>query len=374
MLALGHLVDDSYTAFLAPLLPIFMDRFGFGKTMAGILSSVHSLSISLGQPLIGAVMDRLGSRPFIVIGPMCAAVFASLFGLAPGLGILVALIFLGGLGPALFHPAAGPAVVAAGGRRANLAMGIFAAGGTLGPALGAFCVVRLVRFLGLERLYVAMVPGLLAGLMLYLIGPALTRRPEGRSHHGFLSSLVGVRPMLWRIMTVGILRAATFTSIVTFIPVLLKEWGYAYTVGGTVLAFVFASAAVGTLVGSGLADKVGAKGVIVGSFALAAPLLGCSLLIGPPWAFAFLAAGSFALQASNPVEVALGMRALPAYASTAAGVLMGGVWGLGGLFAVPVGVLADATSTSVALMAVCSFPFLAACVGATLPIPRQREP
>src|SRR5439155_13718275 len=103
---------------------------------------------------------------FVAFGPLTAALFLSCIGLAPCYAALVALLMLGGIGVAAFHPQA--AAIASGlSERRALAMSIFVTGGTLGFSLGPLFAVSIVGWFGLERTWIAAVPGLLmAGLLL----------------------------------------------------------------------------------------------------------------------------------------------------------------------------------------------------------------
>jgi FSR family fosmidomycin resistance protein-like MFS transporter len=72
--------------------------------MVGGLTAMASMSSSFLQPLFGVLADRMRRPWFVVLGPMIAAVFMASIGLAPSYEVLVALLVLGGVGVAMFHP------------------------------------------------------------------------------------------------------------------------------------------------------------------------------------------------------------------------------------------------------------------------------
>ena len=105
-LTVAHLANDAYVAFLHPLLPRLMDKLGLSIAAAALLSVILSLASSLPQPVMGYLADRVGRRWLVALGPIVSGIFLSLIGLAPSFGVLVALLTLGGLGSAFFHPPA----------------------------------------------------------------------------------------------------------------------------------------------------------------------------------------------------------------------------------------------------------------------------
>ena len=57
----GHAAHDTYSAFLPPLLPVFIDKLALAKAEAGLLT-VFLQGPSLLQPLIGHLGDRFDLR------------------------------------------------------------------------------------------------------------------------------------------------------------------------------------------------------------------------------------------------------------------------------------------------------------------------
>ena len=57
-ISFGHAIHDTYTAFLSPLLPIFIANLALSKTEAGLLS-LFMQAPSLLQPFNGHLGDRV---------------------------------------------------------------------------------------------------------------------------------------------------------------------------------------------------------------------------------------------------------------------------------------------------------------------------
>src|SRR3989442_9075330 len=154
LVSLGHFTIDSYSSFFSPLLPLLVSKLHLNLTLVGSLVALAAVSSSFAQPLFGWLSDRVQRPWFVAFGPLVAAVFLSSVGRAPSYGTLIALLMLGGIGVAAFHP---QAAVLAGdlSPRRGLAMSFFVTGGTLGFSLGPLFAVSVVGAVGLERTWVA---------------------------------------------------------------------------------------------------------------------------------------------------------------------------------------------------------------------------
>jgi FSR family fosmidomycin resistance protein-like MFS transporter len=144
LLSFGHFTIDSYSSFFAPLLPLLVAKLGLSLTRVGLLVALSSLASSLAQPLFGLISDRMRHPWFIGFGPLTAALFISALGLAPTYGVLIALLMLGGLGVAAFHPQAASLAGEVSSRR-SMGMALFVTGGTLGFSIGPLLAVGAVR-------------------------------------------------------------------------------------------------------------------------------------------------------------------------------------------------------------------------------------
>jgi FSR family fosmidomycin resistance protein-like MFS transporter len=340
LLASAHFTIDAYSSFFSPLLPLMMLRLHLNLTEVGTLVALASLSSSLAQPVYGWLSDRLSRPWFVALGPPTAAVFMSAIGLSPSYAVLVALLMLGGMGVAAFHPQA--AVLAGEGSRSrSLAMSFFVTGGTLGFSLGPLLAVSVVGAFGIERTWVAVFPGVIMGVLLLI----WSRRVRPLAHHaGRRPALRELKPVL-RPLTllyfVVVCRSAVSYGFMTFLPIYLHAHGFSVAAGGTLLTAYLALGACGGFLGGWLADRWGGRRVVVLSFVGATPLFYAFLLLPPVIGMVALILGGFVLQASLPVNVVLGQELSPRHSSTISSLLMGAAWGVGALLIGPIGALAD---------------------------------
>jgi FSR family fosmidomycin resistance protein-like MFS transporter len=349
VLAAGHFTIDAYSSFFLPLLPLLALRLGLNYAMVGGLTAMASLSSSFLQPLFGVLADRMRRPWFVAFGPMIAAVFMASIGLAPSYTALVALLVLGGIGVAMFHPQTASLAGVSSPHR-TLAMSFWVTGGTLGWALGPAYATAIVGHFGLAHTWLAAIPGLAVCALLFtwfarMAPPAAVRRARAP-----LAELKPVaRPLAMLYFTV-VSRSAVSSGFATFLPLWVHARGGSVAQGGWLVTIYLTLGALGGFAGGWLADRIGGRRVVVASFALAAPFYVLFFALPQPAGVVALVVGYCLLQASLPVNVVLGQELSPRHASIISSLLMGAAWGLGALLIYPIGALADHYGLDRALM------------------------
>ena len=80
---LGHFLNDCYSAFLTPILPLLIAKLSLSLTAASALAAIPALTGSILQPLSGIASDRMQGRFFMLLGPTLSIICMSLIGVAP---------------------------------------------------------------------------------------------------------------------------------------------------------------------------------------------------------------------------------------------------------------------------------------------------
>lgn len=363
LVAVAHGLNDAYAAFLHPLLPRMMERLGLSIALAATLATAFSLASSLVQPAAGYLADRFGRRVFVVVGPVASGVFLSLMGWAPSYEALLAVLVLGGLGSALFHPP-GAAYAAQGGgggaRGSGVRFSYFSFGGAAGFALGPVLVVAFVARVGLEGLWMAMIPVVVFAPVLYLL------LPPGRSERSAVLP-PGPRQVLRLLLgplglVFGISAAGAFAQRVylTLTPIIAAAEGRPEAVGAAALSLYLAGQAFGTLTGGYLTDRMDRRRLLMTLTALALPahLLALWLPVGAPMGLAAGVLAGFLNMAILPPVVVLAQESVPQAAAVGSGIAMGLAWAAGSALLPVAGLLGDAIGPrSAALISVCAFGF-----------------
>ena len=355
---------DGYGNIYAPLLPLLIPKLHLSLAAAGTLTMLYQIAASVAQVGFGHIADRWRPRVLVMTGPVIAVSVLSLVGIAPSVPILAAILVVGGLGGAAFHPPAAALAHRLGGDHRGLAMSVHITGGTLGFSLGPLLFAPAAQHLGLNWTPLLAVPGLA------VIAFFLTRVPPITVEHHEQAGFGALRPYakpLALLYSIVVLRTLASLAFATFVPVMLTRRGLSLSHAGVVIAGYLFASGVGGFFGGPAADRFGPRTVIVWSLILSTPfLLAAPLLSGWPFAVV-LAIGGFFLQSTLPVNVVFGQALAPVSAATVSSLMMGFAWGMGG-FSVPiVGAVADRYGIERTLLGLALVPLAAAAVAMRLP-------
>jgi FSR family fosmidomycin resistance protein-like MFS transporter len=361
--AVAHGLNDAYAAFLHPLLPRIMDKLGLTIGLAAVLATTLSLAASLLQPVMGWLADRGRRRVFVVAGPVMSAVFLSLIGVAPTFAVLVGVLALGGLGSALFHPPGASIAARLGdGKGSGLRYSLFSFGGSLGYAVGPLIAVGLVALVGLEGMWVAMLPMLVLAPILFAVLPS-TDAAAAQPPPAVGTVLRLLRGPLGLVF--GISALATFVQRVflTMEPIAVSVAGGSEAVGALALSFYLGGQAVGSLAGGWLADRANRTVTLVTLTLLSLPAHALALWLAPGSAGALVAAAGagFVTMSLLPPIVIMAQEIVPSGAAVSSGIVMGLAWAVGSLGVLPAGALGDVVGAQTAAL-ICT----PAVLGATL--------
>jgi FSR family fosmidomycin resistance protein-like MFS transporter len=372
LLASTHFLVDGYGNIYAPLLPLLIPQLGLSLAAAGVLQMCFQMANSVAQLGFGHVADRWQPRLLVLVGPVCAVSLLSLIGLSQNMWMLATILVLGGLGGAAFHPPAAAMVHrTSGDRNTAFAMAFHITAGSLGFSLGPLLFAPFAGRFGLTWTPLLMIPGLLLlSIVLRRIPPI--ERLQAHQASGGLSALRPYAKPLTLLYTIVVLRTLASLSFATFMPVMLTRRGTSVGAAGVAVAIYLFATSLGGFVGGSLADKWGARRMIIGSLVAAVPFLA----IAPSftgWPFVVIVSlGGLLLQSTLPVNVTFGQSIAPISAATVSSLMMGFGWGTAGISVPFVGMLADRIGIEHALTVMAFMPLLAAALA--LPLPRGTRP
>jgi MFS transporter, FSR family, fosmidomycin resistance protein len=366
LLASTHFLVDGYGNMFAPLLPLLIPKLNLSLAAAGTLASCYQMANSVAQLGFGHLADRWRPRLLLLAGPLVAVSVLSLVGPAPNVWALGAVLIVGGLGGAAFHPPAAAAVHRLAGHQQGLAMSFHITGGSLGFALGPLLFAPFADRFGLGSMPLLMLPALALLAVFLRSVPPMNRLHEQHEVAGFGALKPYARP-LTLLYFIVVLRTLTAISFSTFMPVMLTRRGMSLSeAGGAVATYLFA-ASIGGFLGGPLADVWGARRVIILSLVLAVPFLAVAPTLSG-WTFVgVLSLGGFLLQSTLPVNVTFGQMIAPISAATVSSLMMGFAWGTGGLSVPFVGMLADRIGIERTLVVMAFVPLAAAALALPLP-------
>jgi FSR family fosmidomycin resistance protein-like MFS transporter len=355
-LSLGHFINDSYSNFFGPLLPLLLLKLKITMTQAGWLVAMQVISSSFMQPVYGYLSDRWFKRIFVVFSPLVTAGFMSFLGVAPNYWTLAFLLICGGVGIASFHPQAASMASLAIHRQKGLGMSIFVTSGSLGYALGPLIITSIVSLVGLERSYLVLLPGLITFVLLHFFVPRAEDEVPSNGGENLWRLIQGIWKPLSLLYLLVVLRSAVQMAFVSFLPLYLSLRGYdSLTTGRITTAFLFFGA-VGGFTGGSLADKFGERNIILWSMLLSSPFFLGFLWTQGFLSFVLLSLGGTILFSTVPVNVVMAQKLIPLSSSTVSALMMGFAWGVGGLIVPVFGKLADLAGLNHAFLVAAILP------------------
>jgi FSR family fosmidomycin resistance protein-like MFS transporter len=370
VLAGVHVLVDGYGNILAPLLPLLIPKLQLSLAAAGVLQMCFQLSNSVSQLAFGHLADRWRPRVLLVAGPVISVLTLPFIGLTHEAITLAAVLILGGLGGAAFHPPAAALVHRYGGARPGTAMSFHITSGTLGQALAPLVFAPFAERFGLSMLPFLIVPPLLVLVQLLRRVPRVERLHERGAAAGLSALRPYARP-LSLLYFIVVLRTLTATSFSTFVPVMLTRRGWSVSEAGTAASIFLVAVGFGGFLGGPLADRFGPRRIIVVSLLSAVPFLAIAPVFAGPAFVAVLAVGGLLLQSTLPVNVTFGQSIAPVSAATVSSLMMGFAWGMGGICVPFVGMAADRIGIEATLMLASGLPLVAASLALPLPAGKQ---
>ncbi len=354
----GHFIHDSFTAFLAPLLPLIIERLSLSFTLAGVLTWALNLPAVL-NPFIGYLADRLSVRYFVILAPAVSATLMSMLGLAPDYLTLFTLLLLVGVSIAAFHAPAPAMIGRMSGNQVGKGMSLFMAAGELGRTVGPLIAVWAVSTWTLSGFYRVMVIGWAASLLLYWRLrqiPARTEKPQQ------ISGLMRAAKRLFiPLFIMVIFRDFLLTCLSVFLPTFLKTEGASLWAAGAALA-IWEFAGVGGALASGiLSDRIGRKPLLFAAIASSAVIMLLFLNVSTSLFVPTLLALGFTSLSTGPVTLAIVQDHFPDNRATANGLFLSIVFLIRPVSAAAVGLMGDhfglrAAFTWSALIALLALP------------------
>ncbi|NIO02228.1 MAG: MFS transporter [Candidatus Latescibacteria bacterium] len=350
IISAGHALHDTYTTFLPPLLPAFIEKLSLSKTEAGLLS-VFLQAPSLLQPAIGHLADRVNLKYFVIFAPAVSATMMSMLGIAPGYAMLALLLLIAGFSSAGFHSVAPVMAGTLSGRSLGRGMGFWMLGGELGRTLGPIVVVSVVGLVSLRGLPWLIIFGVMASAALYsMLKEAPVRPPDTGPGLPWKQALHKMKPVMAPLTGIIAVRAFMLSALIIYLPTFLTEEGASFWLAGASLSLYEAAGVAGALCGGWMSDRLGRRFVLVISM-IASPLsMFVFLAVGGWIRFALLLVLGFTALSIAPVIMALVQESFPENRAFANGIYMSLSFGLRSGAVVFVGALGDSFGLSFAFL------------------------
>ena len=364
----GHLFVDFASGTIPALIPFITAKFDLSYANAAMVMLCVTVSSSLVQPLFGLLSDRRGALWLIPGGVALAGAGAGLAAVAPSYALVLALVFASGIGIAAFHPEGAKFATFASGLKRASGMAYFNIGGNSGYALGAIVTTPLVVWLGLRGGLVAVLPVLVAAVVLLRLLPSLARLQPRVGLHAHAAG-VDRRGAMMLLGFVIVLRSVAWFALLTFVPLWIVSRGNSEADGNHLLSLMLLAGAVGTLVLGPIADRIGLRRTLLVTQVLLPPLILTFVYVGGVLGAVALMFVGMCVVGTFGVTMVLSQLYLPRHIGMASGLAVGLAMGLGGVAAVALGAVADAVDLRTALTISALAPALGVLFCLRLPAP-----
>lgn len=370
-ISLSHFLNDVMQSLLLALYPLFKHEFSLSFVQVGLITMTFQLTASMLQPLVGYVTDRR-PMPWSLPAGM-ASTFAGLLTLsmAHDFPAVLAAAALVGMGSAIFHPESSRVARMASGGQHGLAQSIFQVGGNAGAAAGPLVAAWLVLPHGQGSIAWVSLAALAGMVILAVVG-----RWYRQQHRQSRRSATATQTPLSRretVITLGVLVMLMFSKFFYLASInnylmffLMHQFDITSQTAQYHLFGFLASVALGTLLGGPIGDRIGRRRVIwisilgIAPFTLALPYAGLSGSLALSMISGFMLASAF------PAMVVYAQELIPGRIGTVSGMFFGLAFGLAGIGAALLGIIADHWGI-VTLYRICSFLPLLGLLAVFLP-------
>lgn len=367
-----HLLNDMMQSVIITIYPLLKDEFALSFVQIGLVTFTFQLTASLLQPVVGWVSDR-HPLPYSLPVGMCFTLSGLLLlSIAPSYSILLLSVALIGCGSAVFHPESSRVARMASGGRFGLAQSLFQIGGNTGQALGPLFAAALILSLGRSRASWFALAALLAIVILLQVSRWYKHHVTVRAHR---PETERARPYPAPVVrhTIGILFVLMFSKFFYLASIssyyefyLMQRFGLSAHRAAVLLAIFLFAVAAGTLVGGPLGDRIGRKRVIWASILGCAPFTLMLPYVGLGWTVALSVVIGVVLASAFPAIIVYAQDMLTHRIGMVSGLFYGFSFGLGGIGAAVLGVLADHYGIGF-VYRVCAFLPLLGLLAAFLP-------
>jgi len=358
--SIGHFSHDVYTSFLAPVLPLLIDKLGVSLAMAGFLDVVRKVP-ALFNPLLGLLADRTDVKYFVILTPAVSSVAMSLLGMAPTYFILLVLLFVTGISSTLFHIPSPVMIRNLAGNRTGTGMSYYMFGGELARSVGPLLITAAISLWGLEGSYRVMPFGIAASVVLYFKLRNIKPIHREESRPGDKSIGETLRNLLPFFIAVGgflLFRAAMKSALTFYLPTYLTGQGNSLWIANASLSVMQFSGALGTFGSGHIADKISHKKVLILSGFLTPVAMLAFIYADNMLVFPLLFILGLLLFASGPVMLALVQETntrRPAFVNS---IYMFISFGVSSLMVLFVGILGDSFGLEITFKVSAVFAFL----------------
>ncbi|TAL95931.1 MAG: MFS transporter [Rhodanobacter sp.] len=342
-----HVLNDMMQSVILAIYPLLKGEFELSFFQIGAITLTFQMTASLLQPVVGIVTDKHPLPYSLPIGMCFTLAGLLLLSVAPSYPILLLSVGLIGCGSSVFHPESSRVARMASGGRYGMAQSVFQIGGNVGQALGPLLAAGVVLTLGRSHVGWFGLAALLGIVVLLQVSRWYSHHIKERvrkrlpSDQPMFSAAV-VRRTISVLMVLMFSKFFYLASISSYYEFyLIHHFGLSMTAATHLLAVFLMAVAAGTLIGGPIGDRIGRKQVIWFSILGIAPFTLLLPHVGLAWTVGLSIVIGVVLASAFPAIIVYAQDMMPYRVGMISGMFYGLSFGLGGLGAAVLGVVAD---------------------------------
>ncbi len=371
-LSFSHFLNDTIQSLIPAIYPILKSKFALSFGQVGLIALTFQITASLLQPLVGVVTDKRPMPYSLAVGMGVSLLGLLVLSRAPFFAALLLAAGMVGMGSAVFHPEASRTARAASGGRLGFAQSFFQVGGNCGSAMGPLLAAFVVLPYGQHSIAWFALAALLAMAVLTWVGrwsaTHQRKRParvtSGTAPGVSARRVAGSIAILVMLIFSKYFYLASLNVYYTFY--LIHHFGLSVHAAQIRLFVFLAAVAAGVLLGGPIGDRIGRKYVIWGSILGVFPFTFALPFANLFWTTVLTVPIGLILASAFSAILVYATELMPGRVGAVSGLFFGFAFGMGGVGAAVLGLLADSWGID-AVYRLCAFLPLMGLLAAFLP-------
>lgn len=342
-----HGINDIMQSLLPAIYPLLKENYGLDFWQIGLLTFTFQVTASLLQPVIGMITDKRPMPYSLPYGMASSLIGLVVLAYAGHYALLLVGASLIGIGSAIFHPESSRIARFASGGRFGLAQSLFQVGGNFGQSMGPLLAAFIVVPFGQTSISWFAVGSLIGIIVLWRVGGWYSRMRAAQGNRkaaSFVSpfprrKVMGALAVLTLLVLTKNAYIASLSSYYTFYSI--HKFGVSVQMSQVMLFLFLGASALGILLGGPFGDRYGQKAMIWFSIVGVLPFTLALPYANFEWTMVLTVLIGLILSSAFSNIVVFAQELVPGRVGTIAGIFFGFAFGMGGIAAAVLGVVAD---------------------------------
>ncbi|ESW93011.1 Fosmidomycin resistance protein [Mesorhizobium sp. LSJC269B00] len=342
-----HGINDIMQSLLPAIYPLLKENYGLDFWQIGLLTFTFQVTASLLQPVIGMITDKRPMPYSLPYGMASSLIGLIVLAYAGHYALLLVGASLIGIGSAIFHPESSRIARFASGGRFGLAQSLFQVGGNFGQSMGPLLAAFIVVPFGQTSISWFAVGSLIGIIVLSRVGGWYSRMRAAQGNRkaaSFVSpfprkKVMGALAVLTLLVLTKNAYIASLSSYYTFYSI--HKFGVSVQMSQVMLFLFLGASALGILLGGPFGDRYGQKAMIWFSIVGVLPFTLALPYANFEWTMMLTVLIGLILSSAFSNIVVFAQELVPGRVGTIAGIFFGFAFGMGGIAAAVLGVVAD---------------------------------